>query len=652
MRYEHLFTPLSVRGLTLKNRIFSTGHQTCLALHGLPTDDMVAYHEARAAGGTSLITVESARIHRTSWNDWPLLDVSTDDCIPGYAKIAAAVHGHGCALFGQIGHTGRGNKLIHDGVQGVPYSASAAPSEEYKTMPRPLSRDGTAELVEAYGLAAARLVEAGLDGIEVLVSHGTLLAQFLNPHVNQREDEYGGAVENRLRFLAEALESARRHVGDGPVVGIRISGDEKDGEGLRIEDVVEVCRHLDRMDAIDYASVAAGSIARPDGHVHVYPTMAFEAGYVAPLSAAVKAAIGKPVFVAGRINDPSLAERILATGQADLTGMTRAMICDPEMPAKAQAGRLDDIRACVGCNQACVGHLHDGIPISCIQHPETGRERRFGKRTKAKAARRVLVAGGGPAGMKAAAVAAERGHKVTLLESGAQLGGQLRLAQLLPGRMEFGGIIDNLEREALGHGVEVRKRTPLDRALVEREEPDAVIVATGAKPYWPVVEGREEAHVVDAWQVLGDEANVGSRVVVADWRCDWVGLGLAEKLAREGCHVRLAVNGIAAGAYLQDQVRDHWVGVLHELGVEVIPYTRLHGVSEETVFFEHVMTGGPVLCEGTDTLVLSQGHLPVTTLEGELVGWDGEVLFAGDCLSPRTVEEAVYEGMIAGEAVS
>jgi len=353
----------------------------------------------------------------------------------------------------------------------------------------------------------------------------------------------------------------------------------------------------------------------------------------------------------GAGNTPEQAEAILAASQADMCGMTRAMICDPEMPDKARSGRIDDVRACIGCNQACIGHFHMGLPISCIQHPETGREAAYGTRAPAVKRRRVLVAGGGPGGMKAAAVAAERGHAVTLYEAGPRLGGQALLAQLLPGRTEFGGIVTNLERELALAGVEVVTGTVLDRAQVEHEAPDAVIAATGARPRWPEFDGRDEAHVVDAWQVLRDEANVGNSVVIADWRCDWIGLGLAEKLARAGCRVRLCSNGYMAGQTIQQYVRDAWLGTLHKLGVELLPMVRLFGADAGTAYFQHTASGEAVLCEGMDTLVLAMGHDAEGALADEMEDWPGELHRVGDCLSPRTAEEAVLEGLKVGAAL-
>src|SRR5262249_59726430 len=286
---------------------------------------------------------------------------------------------------------------------------------------------------------------AGLDGCEIAASHGSLPAQFLNPRVNRRDDEYGGSMENRLRFLREVVADIRGKVGKEFVIGLRITGDERDADTIEASEVLQFCKMLDGdAGGLDYYNVIAGTSASLAGAVHIVPPMIVENAYVAPFAKAMKAVVAKPVFVAGRINQPQTAEQVIASGQADMCGMTRAMIADPDMPRKAEAGRSDGIRACIACNQACIGHFHLGFSISCIQHPETGRELAYATRAPAKAPKSIMVIGGGPGGMKAAAVLAERGHRVTLYEAKGPLGGHALLAQLLPGRAGFGGIVTNL----------------------------------------------------------------------------------------------------------------------------------------------------------------------------------------------------------------
>ena len=649
--FAHLFAPLKLRDVEIRNRILSTGHQTYLARGGLPTPDFIAYHAARARGGAGLIITEAARFHATTITEAPEIVVASDDCIPAFRSLADAVHAHGAKLFGQLSHAGRLSRRVQGGLRGVAYAPSALPDDRFQTMPRALPEALISELVEAYGQGARRLAEAGYDGIEVIASLGLLIAQFLNPRSNRRTDRYGGDREGRMRFLVEVLEEVRRRIGDARVLGIRISAEEVEADGLDAAEILEICKALAARGLVDYVNTTLGSMAGLGGSVHVVPPMEIPHGYVAPKAGAIRAAIGLPVFVAGRINQPQQAERIIAAGQADMCGMTRAMIADPEMPAKARAGRLDEIRACIGCNQGCIGHFHQGYSITCIQTPETGRELKLPTPAPAAHRRRILVAGGGPAGMKAAVTAAARGHAVVLCEAGPRLGGQVLLAQRLPERAEFGGLISNLEGELARAGVEIRLRTRVDAALVAQIAPDAIVVATGGRPFAPEIEGRADAHVVDAWSVLTAEANPGSRVLVADWRCDWVGMGVAEFLARNGHQVRLAVNGTHAGQYLQMYHRDHWAGKLHRLGVQVIPYARLHGVDSDSAWLGHIVTGEPIVCDGVDTVVVAAGQEPATTLEDELAPLGIEMHLAGDCLSPRSAEEAVYEGLMAGRAV-
>jgi 2,4-dienoyl-CoA reductase-like NADH-dependent reductase (Old Yellow Enzyme family) len=644
--FPNLFQPLQIRGVRLKNRIMSTGHDTTLPTDGLVNDALIAYHAARARGGVGLIVSQVAGVHETARYTSHMLMAVDDDCIEGYRRLAETCHAHGCMLFSQLFHPGREIMEGGDGLLTVAYAPSVTPNERFRVMPRQLDKRMIDEIVAGYAEAARRMYDAGLDGVEFVASHGYLPAQFLNPRVNRRTDEYGGPLENRLRFAAEALAAMRAATSEQFVIGMRMSASERDEHGLTSDEALESCRQLEPL--LDYVNVTAGTSASLGGAVHIVPPMAYQNAYLASDAARFRRSLGIPVFVAGRINQPHEAEAVLAEGSADVCGMTRALICDPDMPAKAEEGRTDDIRACIACNQACIGHFHRGVPISCIQHPETGRELKFGSLKPAARPKSIMVIGGGPAGMKAAAIAAARGHQVTLYEASTQLGGQALLAQQLPRRAEFGGIVTNLSRELQLAQVRVVKGVRVDLALVEAERPDAVIVATGAKPYLPEMPDDGSVQIVDAWQVLRKQVKTGSRVVVADWRCDWIGPGIAEMLVANGCSVDLAVNGTHAGELLPLYVRDNIAAELHRGGIRITPYARLYGCDGGTVYMQHTVSEQPILFEDVETLVLCLGHEPVDDLSAMLMDRVAEVHIIGDSMAPRTAEEAVYEGLKVG----
>lgn len=640
--FPHLFAPLQIRGKRLKNRIMSSGHDTSMPTDNLVNEQLIAYHRARAEGGVGLIVLQVAGVHDSARYTSHVLMATDDACIDGYRRLAETCHAHGTVVLSQIFHPGREIMESADGLLAVAYAPSAVPNERFRVMPRALDQDMIDEIIQGYADAARRLHQAGLDGVELVASHGYLPAQFINPRVNRRSDGYNGELEQRLRFIREILDAMRASTDQDFIIGLRISADERDPEGLTEDESLAAVQLLQGQ--LDYVHIVAGTSASLGGAVHIVPPMAVEAAYLAREAGTFKAQLSIPLFVTGRINQPQEAEAIIAKGQADVCGMTRALICDPQMPNKSDSGRAEDVRACIACNQACIGHFHKGLPISCIQHPETGRELLYGQPKPSARGKRILVVGGGPAGMKAAAVAAQRGHHVTLYEASGQLGGQIQLAQLLPRRSEFGGASTNLQREMQLAGVEVVRNTRVDRALIERENPDHVIIATGAQPYWPNFERGGELQVVDAWQVLRDEVQLGRSVVVVDWRCDWIGPGIAERLVRAGHQVQLAVNGTHCGESLPLYVRDQMAGELHKLAIPIIPYARLYGCDDSTVYLQHTASGEPMLLENVDSLVLCQGHQSVDDLGQQLKGL---VPFQriGDCLAPRTVEEAIHEGL-------
>lgn len=646
--FPTLFSPLDVGPMRLKNRIFSSGHDTVMAHDGEVTDQLIAYHRARAEGGAGLIVMQVAGIHETARYTSHVLMITEDSCIPGYRRLAEAVHEHDCKLISQIFHPGREIMESQDGALPVALAPSAVPNERFRVMPRAVDVELLREIIAGYASGAARLQKAGLDGVEIVASHGYLPAQFLNPHVNRRTDEYGGSLQNRLRMLRETIAAVRAAVGTEFVIGVRISVDEHTFDGTSEGDVLEACRMIVADGLIDYLNVTEGTSASLGGSTHIVAPMRFEAAYTASSAALVKKQVTVPVFVAGRINQPHEAEMVLATQQADACAMTRALICDPDMPTKAAAHRVDEIRACIACNQACIGHFHMGYPISCIQRPETGRELQYGSLSSAHTPKKVMVVGGGPAGMKAAVVAARRGHRVTLYEASGRMGGQVLIAERLPHRAEFGGAATNLISEVESLGIEVHTRVTVDGDLVLRECPDVVIVATGATPYRPELELDDALPVFEAWDVI--TANAADlpkgRIVVADWRCDWTGLGVAELIARSGGRrVTLCVNGYAAGETIQQYTRNVMLAAVHEANVDIVTSVRLYGADEDTVYLQNTLSAQPVIVEDVAALVLAMGHRQEDSLYHQLKSTGIDVRAIGDCQSPRTVEEATLEGL-------
>ena len=646
--YENLLKPIALGPTQISNRIFSPPHGTTLSHGGVVTDELIAYHQSRAEGGAGLIVLESMTLHPSYGFEDSFLYAGSDKIISGLNRLGKVCRKQGTAVFGQLFHAGRAVRLSHDGSRPLTYSASAVPDERYRVIPVPMPNQMVWEMIDSYVNAAGRLVEAELDGVEILASMGYLIAQFLNPATNHREDEFGGSFDNRLRFLREIVTRTRARIGTAKTLGIRITLDEKTETGVDANEVIKICQSLEQDDHLDYFSVIAGSSASPAGWIHVFPPMAVAHAFVANDAEKLKQAVNKPVLVAGRINQPQVAEAVLSEGKADMVGLARALIADPEFVNKFKRGHSEDIRACIGCNQACVGHRLAHHPISCIQNPRSGRELQFDTLRKSPEAKTVMIIGGGPAGMKAAVIAAERGHAVHLFEKSDRLGGQVKLAELLPGRAEFGGVITNLQHELGASSAEVSLNTEVTVDLVRSLNPDSIIVAVGAETRLPDVEVDDGAELVDAWSVIRGDVPIGKNVVIADWACDWTGLGVAEKLARDGHHVRLMSGASVAGESIQGIVRDQWIGELHSLNVEMAAFARFCGAVGDSAYFQHMTGGEAIICEGVDTIVscfAPRSNRDCDWLDEFTADKDITLVRVGDAISPRTVEEAVLEGM-------
>jgi N,N-dimethylglycine/sarcosine dehydrogenase len=651
--FRHLFTPLRVGGLTLKNRIFSTGHAEAMAEDGKPGPHLRAYHEAKARGGAGLTIVGgSTSVHPSSpASAWNMVANHDDSVIPGYRSLADAVHRHGCRVMSQLTHMGRRSQSDVEGWH-VLLAPSQIPEKVHREVPHEIEPEQITMLVRAFGDATRRCREGGLDGVELSFAHNHLVDQFWSPLFNRRTDEYGGSLENRMRFGFEVLREIRRQVGSDWVVGARISGDEMTAGGLTAADMAEIARRLATSGLVDFLSIIGGAAHTLPLQALAVPNMASPHGIFVPLAAAIKAAVATmPIFHAGRIVDPIHAEQILADGSIDLVGMTRALIADPDLPRKAIEGRLDDVRLCVGANEGCIDRIYQGKPVTCVQNPGAGRETELAELVPTASPRRVVVVGAGPAGLEAARVAALRGHRVVLLEREAEVGGQVLLAARGPARAEYAGILRFLARQVEKLTIDCRLRVEASVDTVLAESPEVVIIATGSSPYRPDLPGLDGKHVVTDRDVLLDRAEVGERVVVVDDVHTQQGLSTAEYLLDRGRRVEVISRLFYAGQDVGVTSIAPLYSRLFAKGVMLTPHTDLVAVEGSAVVVANVYTHTERRIEGVDTLVLSMGSRSTDALYRALKGKVSTLHAIGDCVAPRGVHQAILEGTRVARAV-
>jgi 2,4-dienoyl-CoA reductase-like NADH-dependent reductase (Old Yellow Enzyme family) len=652
MAYPALLRKARLGPATLPNRVVSTAHQTGLVQDHLPTDDLVAYHEARAAGGVGAVFVEATAVHETGLLTAHTLGGYLPEIAPAYARLGEAVRAHGARLFVQLLHPGR--EQIASPPLPPAIAPSAVPSARFRSEPRALTRAEIRELVAGYAASARLCREGGVDGIEVSMAHGYLVAQFFAPATNARDDEYGGDLDARLRFARDVLAAVREAAGDGVAVGVRLAADEIAPGALGPEACAGIAAALCGDGAVDFVSAALGHSASYRGSTYIVPPPPEPLAAIAPPLRAMRAALPDvPLIATTRVADLDAAEELVASGAADLVGMTRALIADPDLVAKAAADRAGDVVPCVGCNQGCIGHYHAGVPIGCLMNPRTGRERTLPRPARAAAVPplRVLVAGGGPAGVAAALEATAAGHAVVLAERGDALGGQLRIAGRAPAHRELWARYErHVAHRLRAEAVDVRLGTAVEPG--DAAEFDGVVVATGALPYRPPPPPAPPCVIIDASAAILDPGAVAAPALVADWGGGWTGLDAAETLAAHGLEVTLACAAAAVGEGVHQYQRNLYLGRLDRLGVRLLHHTELvaddHG---GTLVLRHVFSGRTEpLPDGLATLVFAQGRAPDDALWRALEGRPGCVR-AGDVLGPRSAEEAILEGMLAARVL-
>jgi mycofactocin system FadH/OYE family oxidoreductase 2 len=539
--FRHLFSPLRVGPLVLANRVVFSAHLTNFAEDGLPSERHAAYYAARAAGGAGLVITEEHSTHPTDWPYEKLIHGFRPEVVPGYRRVTEAVHAHGVPVLAQLNHNGGQASGMYS--RRPVWAPSPVPDPMFREVPKAVDLAEIAEIVAGYATVAGHCAEGGFDGVELQCSHSSLVRGFLSPATNLRTDVYGGTAANRARFLLEVVDAVREAIGPGRVLGVRLCGDELIEGGITIDDAVEVARMVEATGKVDYINTSIG-VATSTLYM-IEASMAVRPGYALFVSNAVRRAVRLPVIGVGRIKDPVQAERALAEGHCDLVGVVRGQIADPDFLAKARAGRTADIRTCLSCNQECVGRMGLNHRLGCVENPRAGHEGVVLPVLR-PGARRVVVVGGGPGGLQTAATAAVRGHRVTLYERGPATGGQVAAAAAVPGRAEFLDLVRNLLLECRRNGVEIRTGVEATREGLCAEEPDAVVLATGARPQRPYWAG-DLARVVDVRDVAEGRAAPSGDVLVVDELGFQQAASVAELLADRGCRVRICTPAMVVG---------------------------------------------------------------------------------------------------------
>jgi NAD(H)-dependent 7beta-hydroxy-3-oxo-delta4-cholenoic acid oxidoreductase len=639
---EHLFRPIKIGTMEVKNRIvlppMTVGYG---APDGTVTERHRDYYEARAKGGAGLIFTEAAAVHaKRKYGLFPL-GLYDDAQIESWGQLAEAVHRYGAKLAPQIMDPGPEEIMLLTGNQPVGPSAVAGRGV-FRSIPRELSVGEIEAVIDDFAEAARRARDAGMDGIQIHAAHGyAMVGAFMSPFFNKRTDDYGGSLEGRLKFLLDIIQAIRDRVGPDFPIAVRISGDERRTGGRTLLESQFIARILVEA-GVDALEVSGGTI--PTVFWAVVAPGGTPLALNAPFAEAIKQVVDVPVICVGRINTPQIAEFVLATGRADMVSMGRALNADPELPNKAAAGQFDDIAPCVGCNVGCIGSVTKGVGAACIVNTATGREKEM-VIVPTQAPKRVLVAGGGPAGLEAARVAALRGHEVTLCEREEKLGGQLNLASVPPFKQEISQVIKYLSSQARKAGVKLELGKEVTPELVDELKPDVVIVATGASPLRPSgMPGVDKETVVTAWDVLAGKAAVTARNVVIVGG-GLVGCETADLMAETTDNMAAAPTNVTILEMLENVALDGMAEArhlllerLHAKRVRILTRAEVTEILDDGVVF--VRNGQQESLRGAENVILAMGARPLDELSASIKDKVDEVHVIGDAREPQRVLQA------------
>ncbi|MEQ9256903.1 MAG: FAD-dependent oxidoreductase [Alphaproteobacteria bacterium] len=660
--FPTLFSPLALRHKTLKNRIVFGAHTANMAEDGLPGERHLAYYRERARGGAAMIVVEPTPAHRTGVLTRGNFRHEDDSVIAPFRRVTDACHEHGTVMIHQIYHVGAHGDLDNSWQPYWSPSGTVSHHDQYGS--HAMSQAEVEEMIDSFIAAARRDHQAGFDGVDLFAGYNALMDQFWSPLTNKRSDQWGGSLENRLRFTVRIIEGIRAVAGQDFIIGLTVSGAEPYPGGLSLADKQEIAAWLDARGLVDYFSCGTGSYL--NDFSKIVPSSIFDMFLGADDAAAYKAAVRLArVTAEARIKTPANAEQVLSDGKSDLVSIVRGQIADPHLANKALQGHGDDIRGCISCNQLCIGRRMRDYWISCLVNPSVGREAEMDGDSYPTADRpkRVLVVGGGPAGMEAARTAAERGHQVTLVEKSDRLGGQFRLAGHQPYRGEIRDLIESwYPRQLQKLQVQVRLNTEMDEAAVRDFAADKVVIATGARaagtgfqralPHIERLPGADADTVLSVAGVLAEKAVPGKRVVLLDdVKGSWPATGTALYLAERGHDVTIitAEAGFAGalGGSLSAGVR----GRMRQLGIGAVTDAALLAWTAEGAKVKDLLSGEERVI-AADSLVLATTNTPEDELARTLDG-DQTVdsTAIGDCVATRSAAMAIYEGRRLGLAL-